>query len=96
VVQNVCDHHLKQTRVFLVLAGSHVGMMTRLLHYLAPLYDRFTGHLHLKSLPFVATAEFLPRYTTAGRVAVYAILGGRWLLTTDPRVAHPPRDTAGD
>jgi AAA+ ATPase superfamily predicted ATPase len=76
VVQNVWDHHLKRTQVFLILAGSHIGMMTRLLHYHAPLYGRFTGHLHLKPLPFVATAEFLPRYTTAERVAVYAVLGG--------------------
>jgi AAA+ ATPase superfamily predicted ATPase len=76
VVQNVWDHHFKEGQVFLVLAGSHIGMMTRLLHYHAPLYGRFTGHLHLKPLPFSATAEFLPRYTTAERVAVYAILGG--------------------
>jgi AAA+ ATPase superfamily predicted ATPase len=76
VVQNVWDHHFKEGQVFLVLAGSHIGMMTRLLHYHAPLYGRFTGHLHLKPLPFAATAEFLPRYTTAERVAVYAILGG--------------------
>ena len=76
VVQNVWDHRFKLTRIFLVLAGSHIGMMTRLLHYHAPLYGRFTGHLHLKPLPFAATAEFLPRYTAAERVAVYAILGG--------------------
>ena len=76
VVQNAWDHHLKQTQVFLVLAGSHIGMMTRLLHYHAPLYGRFTGHLHLKPLPFAATAGFLPRYTIAERVAVYAIVGG--------------------
>jgi hypothetical protein len=44
--------------------------------YNAPLYGRFTAHLHLKPLPFVATAEFLPRYPAAERVAVYAILGG--------------------
>jgi hypothetical protein len=76
VIQNMWDHHLKGTRAFLVLAGSHIGMMTRLLHYHAPLYGRFTGHLHLKPLPFATTADFLPRYTAAQRVAVYAILGG--------------------
>ena len=76
VVQNVWDHRFKQSRIFLVLAGSHIGMMTRLLHYHAPLYGRFTAHLHLKPLPFAATAEFLRHYTVAQRVAVYAILGG--------------------
>jgi len=76
IIQNVWDHRLKSTQIFLVLAGSHIGMMMRLLHYHAPLYGRFTAHLHLKPLPFPATAEFLPGYTTAQRVAVYAILGG--------------------
>jgi AAA+ ATPase superfamily predicted ATPase len=76
VLQNMWDHHLKATQIFLVLAGSHIGMMTGLLHYHAPLYGRFTAHLHLKPLPFAATAEFLPRYPAAERVAVYAILGG--------------------
>jgi AAA+ ATPase superfamily predicted ATPase len=76
VLQNTWDHRLKATRIFLVLAGSHIGMMTGLLHYHAPLYGRFTAHLHLKPLPFAATAEFLPRYPAAERVAVYAILGG--------------------
>jgi AAA+ ATPase superfamily predicted ATPase len=76
VLQNLWDHHLKQTRIVLVLAGSHIGMMSRLLHYHAPLYGRFTGHLHLKPLPFTDLAAFLPRYSIAERVAVYAILGG--------------------
>ena len=76
VLQNTWDHRLKATQIFLVLAGSHIGMMTGLLHYHAPLYGRFTAHLHLKPLPFAATAEFLPRYPAAERVAVYAILGG--------------------
>jgi AAA+ ATPase superfamily predicted ATPase len=76
VIQNMWDHHLKSSQVFLILAGSHVGMMTRLLDYQAPLYGRFTSHLLLKPLPFAATTEFLPRYTAAQRVATYAILGG--------------------
>lgn len=76
VLQNVWDHHLKQTQIVLVLAGSHIGMMFRLLHYHAPLYGRFTGHLHLKPLSFADLAEFLPRYSAAERVAVYAVLGG--------------------
>ncbi len=76
VLQNVWDHHLKSSQIFLVLAGSHIGMMTRLLHYQAPLYGRFSGHIHLKPVPFATLSEFLPRYTAAQRVAVYAILGG--------------------
>jgi len=76
IVQNVWDHYLRESQIFLVLAGSHISLMTRLLHYQAPLYGRFTGHLHLKPLAFADTAGFLPRYGPAERVATYAILGG--------------------
>lgn len=75
-LQAAWDHQFKQSNVILVLSGSHIGMMVNLLGYQAPLYGRFTAHLHLKPLPFAATADFFPHYTAAERVAVYAILGG--------------------
>lgn len=75
-LQAAWDHQFKQSNIILVLSGSHIGMMVNLLGYQAPLYGRFTAQLHLKPLPFAATADFFPRYTAAERVAVYAILGG--------------------
>ncbi len=89
LVQNAWDHHFRQTQLFLVLAGSHMGMMTKLMHYQAPLYGRFASHLHSKPLPFAVTAEFFPHYTAAERVAVYAILGGipAYLERFDDRVS---------
>jgi AAA+ ATPase superfamily predicted ATPase len=75
-LQAAWDHQFKQSNVILVLSGSHIRMMVNLLGYQAPLYGRFTAHLHLKPLPFAATTAFFPRYTAVERVAVYAILGG--------------------
>jgi AAA+ ATPase superfamily predicted ATPase len=62
--------------VTLVLAGSHTGMMVNLMRYDAPLYGRFTAQLPVDPLPFFALRDFLPRYTAAERVAVYAVAGG--------------------
>jgi AAA+ ATPase superfamily predicted ATPase len=76
LLQNAWDHAFKPTQTALVLAGSQVGMMIDLLGYHAPLYGRMTAQLDLKPLPFRALAQFYPRYSTAERVAVYAILGG--------------------
>jgi uncharacterized protein len=76
VLQNVWDHTLKQTQIFLALCGSHIGMMKKLQAHQAPLFGRITGQLELKPLPFSATAAFLPAYSLEQRVAVYAILGG--------------------
>jgi uncharacterized protein len=75
--QNAWDHQLSQSNLFLILSGSHIGMMQReLLSYQAPLYGRATSRVMLPPLPFKATREFFPRYRPDERVAVYAMLGG--------------------
>jgi AAA+ ATPase superfamily predicted ATPase len=75
-LQAAWDHLFKDQNVTLVLAGSHIGMMVNLREYDAPLYGRFTAQLPVDPLPFSALRDFLPRYTAAERVAVYAVTGG--------------------
>ncbi len=76
-LQNLWDHTLSRVNLFLVICGSHLGMMLRhMLSYQAPLYGRATAQLRLQPLPFGATARYFPRYDADERVAVYAIWGG--------------------
>ncbi len=75
-LQAAWDHLFKDTNVTIVLAGSHIGMMVDLMAYQAPLYGRFTAQLPVNPMPFSALSDFLPRYTAAERVAVYAVAGG--------------------
>jgi hypothetical protein len=77
VLQNMWDHVLNQSNLFLTLCGSHLGMMQRhMLSYQAPLYGRATRQLHLQPIPFGHTQDFFPDYQSDGRVAIYAIFGG--------------------
>jgi AAA+ ATPase superfamily predicted ATPase len=77
LLQAAWDHHLKSTRIFLVLSGSQVGMMERyVMAYRAPLYGRATGRLHLQPMSFAAARQFVPRYSIPTALAVYAIVGG--------------------
>lgn len=76
ILQNAWDHHLKQTGALVVLCGSHIGMMEKLMRYQAPLYGRIVGPLRVGPLPFRALREFFPRYSAEQRVAVYSMLGG--------------------
>ena len=56
ILQNAWDHQLKNSNIFLIISGSHLGMMERgVLSYQAPLYGRATAKLHLQPLPFKAT-----------------------------------------
>ncbi|MBX7236799.1 MAG: ATP-binding protein [Caldilineales bacterium] len=76
-LQNNWDHVLSQANLFLVLSGSHLGMMQRqLLSYQAPLYGRATAQMKLQPLPFGVTKAYFPGYRADERVAVYALLGG--------------------
>lgn len=76
-LQNVWDHILRKTNLFLCLSGSHLGMMRReFLSYQAPLYGRATAQMHLQPLPFGLTRTFFPRYSAEERAAVYAMFGG--------------------
>ncbi len=76
-LQNAWDQRLSQANLFLVISGSHLGMMRRhTLSYQAPLYGRATGQLHLQPLPFGSTQDFFPDYRADERAAIYAIFGG--------------------
>jgi AAA+ ATPase superfamily predicted ATPase len=77
LLQSLWDHHLKQTQLFLVLCGSHIGMMEReLMAYRAPLYGRRTGQLLIRPLDFSALSQFFPHWSPIQQVTAYAILGG--------------------
>ena len=75
-LQAAWDHLFKDSNITIVLSGSHIGMMVDLMAYQAPLYGRITAQLPVDPLPFSALSDFLPRYTAAERVAVYAVTGG--------------------
>lgn len=76
-LQNLWDHLLSDSNLFLVICGSHLGMMLRhILSYQAPLYGRATAQLRLQPLPFGATKAYFPGYNADERVAIYAIWGG--------------------
>ncbi len=76
-LQHAWDHTLSKSNLFLIISGSHLGMMQRqVLSYQAPLYGRSTANILLQPLPFGVTHSFYPGYAPDERVAVYAMLGG--------------------
>ena len=77
ILQDVWDHQLSHTNLFLCLSGSHMGKMKKeILAPRSPLYARASAQLHLQPLPFGNTALFFPNYRPADRVALYALFGG--------------------
>lgn len=76
IFQKGIDTHLKDTKLFLILLGSSVGMMEReVLLSKAPLYGRRTGSLKVEELKFGALKEFFPEADLKKRAAIYSTFG---------------------
>jgi AAA+ ATPase superfamily predicted ATPase len=86
-LQHAWDHRFKDSKLILVLCGSHVHTMETLLSHQSPLFGRMTGQWHLQPFSYATLREFLPRWSAEERVATYAIIGGVLL----PGVADPER-----
>ena len=76
ILQEYWDLKLSQGKIFLVICGSSVSMMEKLLGYKSPLYGRRTAQMKLKPLNFFSAKEFFPRYSLEEFVKAYGILGG--------------------
>ena len=75
-LQAAWDHLFKSTQVVFLISGSHIGMLTALTEYHAPLYGRLTAQFPLDPLTFSESRAFLPHYDAQQRLAAHAVLGG--------------------
>ena len=77
LLQNTWDGVLKDTNIFLILSGSHAGMIARdVLAYRSPLFGRAAQTLHLQPLPFGVVTEMFPKMPGADLVTLYGLVGG--------------------
>lgn len=74
--QEVIDEILKNKNMMLLLCGSSISMMERLLGYKNPLYGRKTGHMKIDFVNFRHFREFFPGNSIEENIRIYAILGG--------------------
>ncbi len=88
-LQHAWDHLFKPLPLILVLCGSHVNVMERLMNRQSPLYGRFRRQWHLQPLPFCALGEFGAGWSADERVAIYATVGGipAYLEWLDPQLS---------
>lgn len=77
LLQAVWDHDLKQSRVMLILSGSHYSMMHHeLLSPGGALYGRTTADIRLDAIEPSGLGGFLPKYSEAQRIETYSVIGG--------------------
>ncbi len=76
IFQKGIDEYLNDTKLFLILMGSSVGMMEKeVLFYKAPLYGRRTGSLEMKEMAFGCLKEFFPKKGMDDLVSIFGVTG---------------------
>jgi len=77
LLQNLIDHHLKDTKLQLIICGSSMSFMEKeILSYKSPLYGRRTAQYKIEAFNYFESANFFPEYSFEDKLLSYAILGG--------------------
>lgn len=76
VLQSLVDHDLRDSRMKLVLSGSHITAMRRLEAADQPLYARRTRRIDFAPFTHLDAARFVSGYDALDRLRTYAVFGG--------------------
>lgn len=76
ILQNIIDHQLLNSRLKLILSGSHVGMIEDALTYNKPLYGRSTFKLKIEPFDYFDASKFYSKLPNEDKVRLYSIFGG--------------------
>lgn len=89
ILQTLWDHRLQESRIKLVLSGSHVSAMRQLSAGDQPLFGRRTLQLTLHPLTYRGAATFVPQYAARDACLTYGMFGGLpgYLAALDPAAA---------
>lgn len=77
ILQNCIDHELKNTGLYLILCGSHVGFMeNEVLGYKSPLFGRRTSQIKLEGFDYYDAAKMLQTFSVEDKIKIYSCIGG--------------------
>jgi AAA+ ATPase superfamily predicted ATPase len=87
ILQEWWDHRLAGSHLTLVLSGSHVSAMNRLVGPDQPLYGRRTARVDVRPFDYLDAARFVPDWSAPDKLRLYATLGGLpgHLALVDPK-----------
>ncbi|MCL7410699.1 MAG: ATP-binding protein [Methanosarcinaceae archaeon] len=76
ILQEFIDKYGKDSKMFLVVSGSSIGIMHKIFDHASPLYGRRSGQLLFQPFNFFALKDWFPDYSIDKLVEIYAIYGG--------------------
>ncbi|MBP5216848.1 MAG: AAA family ATPase [Bacilli bacterium] len=72
--QNIIDEHLNHSN--LILSGSSIHIMEKLLDHNSPVYGRFSERICLRQFSYLDAKKMLPALTNEDFIAFYSVFGG--------------------
>ncbi len=77
ILQAAIDHEFKNTGLFLILCGSHMGFMeNEVLGYKSPLFGRRTAQIKLEGFDYYDAGKMLGSFSNEDKIKIYACVGG--------------------
>jgi AAA+ ATPase superfamily predicted ATPase len=77
ILQNIIDHEMKETSLFVILCGSQISFMEKqVLSGKSPLFGRRTAQLRIEGFDYFDAAKMLPGVSNEDIIRYYACIGG--------------------
>lgn len=77
ILQTAVDHEFKNSGLFLILCGSHMGFMeNEVLGYKSPLFGRRTSQIKLEGFDYYDAGKMLNSFSSEDKIRLYACVGG--------------------
>ncbi|HWQ73717.1 MAG TPA: ATP-binding protein [Syntrophomonas sp.] len=77
ILQNVIDHELLNSKLYLILCGSQISFMENdVLGYKSPLFGRRTAQFQIKGFDYYDAAKMLGNASNEDKIKYYACIGG--------------------
>ncbi|MCL2321962.1 MAG: ATP-binding protein [Oscillospiraceae bacterium] len=77
ILQNLIDHKMKDSKLFLIICGSSMSFMENgILSAKSPLYGRLTSQMKIEAFGFFESSKFVSNYGFEDKILTYGITGG--------------------
>ena len=77
ILQNIIDHEMLETKLYLILCGSQISCMEKeVLGHGSPLFGRRTAQLKIEGFDYCDAAKMLPFASNEDKIRYYACVGG--------------------
>lgn len=76
ILQSMVDHVLKETKLMLIICGSSMSFMEKLLSSKNPIYGRITSQMVIDPFDYYESRYFAEQYDYEQQILTYGVLGG--------------------